>query len=373
MLSIIFFFVSVLPVKAGPVASIDTTVKTSFCGYPYIVEGGEDCENTDMQGYSCQSLGYSAGNLSCDVSCSFDTSDCTIPSIDSSNVASTEVSSLLAAGYVEIPLTASIVSTPYLTVATPITISISAGGGDSDVSIPEGVVITESGGRNFNPTDLTASLVSVGSLSGFSSSVSAAGSLQWGIAGSTLVFSEPITLSVYVGTSLNDKTLNVYRSHNVDSGWTNDGIESPATCNVSAGICTFQATKASYFAVVKDKDVSSSSSSTTSNTSSSTSTSTSNTSSAANLPVITIPLLEKLFLPVTPDVLRFYTDYLDGGKIKQSELFRAIGTWVDDWKQISLAINRGEDVNVSESRCDLNKNNECDLKDLSILLFYVEK
>jgi beta-lactamase superfamily II metal-dependent hydrolase len=41
------------------------------------VKGGEQCDGADLNGYSCESLGYSGGTLACSVTCSFDTSGCT--------------------------------------------------------------------------------------------------------------------------------------------------------------------------------------------------------------------------------------------------------------------------------------------------------
>lgn len=54
---------------------IDATVKISVCGND-TKEGGEDCDNTDLNGKSCLILGYTSGTLSCDISCSFDKSFC---------------------------------------------------------------------------------------------------------------------------------------------------------------------------------------------------------------------------------------------------------------------------------------------------------
>lgn len=45
-----------------------------------IAENGEDCDGPDLGGETCTSLGYDGGTLSCTVSCTFDTSQCTAPS-----------------------------------------------------------------------------------------------------------------------------------------------------------------------------------------------------------------------------------------------------------------------------------------------------
>lgn len=56
--------------------SINATVKVSICGNS-VIEGGEDCEGTDLNGKTCADLsGFSGGTLLCDISCGFDTSGC---------------------------------------------------------------------------------------------------------------------------------------------------------------------------------------------------------------------------------------------------------------------------------------------------------
>lgn len=56
-------------------SSVTATIKLSICGN-LVAEGGEDCDNTDLKGKSCVSLGYGGGVLSCDISCSYDTTGC---------------------------------------------------------------------------------------------------------------------------------------------------------------------------------------------------------------------------------------------------------------------------------------------------------
>jgi len=62
-------------VKADLSTSVNTTTKISICGNG-VVEGGEDCEGIDLNGQTCESLGYGPGTLSCDIACSFDTYNC---------------------------------------------------------------------------------------------------------------------------------------------------------------------------------------------------------------------------------------------------------------------------------------------------------
>lgn len=54
---------------------VRTKVKIGVCGNS-VVEDNEDCEGNNHNGKSCVSLGYDGGALSCDPSCSFDTTNC---------------------------------------------------------------------------------------------------------------------------------------------------------------------------------------------------------------------------------------------------------------------------------------------------------
>ncbi len=348
------------PARADPIDSINATVKISVCGGPpFTIENGEDCERDgNLNGKTCVSLGYASGTLACDTSCSFETSNCVAPSVDPTNVSPDNVASLLAAGYFSKPSSDSIISVSSLTTTTPLTINLPTSNGTSSVALPKDLVITRVDGANLDPTALTTSVVTTSSLSGFSQSVTVDGALQWGIANIPLQFSKPATLSIFVGTSLNSQTLNLVRSTSASSGWTSDGIVSPATCTVSAGLCTFQATKASYFATNRTVS-SSSSSSTSSSSSSSTSTSTTSTSTPA-------PASGQPFISLLPSLLKTF-DINSDGKIGSEELFGAVSMWVNRWKEFLT-----EEV-ADTSRCDFNNDGECNLKDLSILLFYVEK
>jgi hypothetical protein len=52
----------------------------------------------------------------------------------------------------------------------------------------------------------------------------AAGVLQWGISGTQLNFSQPMTLSIAVDPSYNGDTLDVYRAESPAGPWTQTGI-----------------------------------------------------------------------------------------------------------------------------------------------------
>lgn len=65
----------VVPVFANTSASTTASVKP-ICGN-IVKEGGEECDNSDLGGQTCQSRGFSGGSLSCNNDCTFNTSGCT--------------------------------------------------------------------------------------------------------------------------------------------------------------------------------------------------------------------------------------------------------------------------------------------------------
>lgn len=139
-------------------------------------------------------------------------------------------------------------------------------GTTNTVFLPEYTRIMRDDNILFEPSALTASDISLSEISGLGANTIAKGALQWGILNHGLVFSSPITISIYVGSNLNNQTLNVARSIDGATNWTTDGIVSPGTCVVTNGYCQFQTTKASYYAATQS--TSSSSSSSNSNSSS---------------------------------------------------------------------------------------------------------
>lgn len=129
------------------------------------------------------------------------------------------------------------------------TINVPADGGNSSIFLPDGTIITRSDGGTIDISQLSADAPSLASLTGFDSNTVVDGALQWGVPNLGLEFNPAITLNIFVGTAFNGQTLNVVRSPSGTGDWTSEGIVDPATCVVSDGICTFQATKASYYAV----------------------------------------------------------------------------------------------------------------------------
>ncbi|PIS17148.1 MAG: hypothetical protein COT61_00090 [Candidatus Portnoybacteria bacterium CG09_land_8_20_14_0_10_44_13] len=61
--------------SADTTSAVTFTVKISVCGNSE-KEYGEDCDNNNFGGMTCQSLGYSSGTLTCTVACEYNTSQC---------------------------------------------------------------------------------------------------------------------------------------------------------------------------------------------------------------------------------------------------------------------------------------------------------
>ncbi len=345
----------------NPTDSINATVRLSVCGNGE-ADTSEDCDDHDLRTKNCVKLGYQSGPLKCDIACSFDTSSCNVPDIDPEDVPPGKLVSLLAAGHFGIPETASIIATPSVRTTHLVVLKIPAYGeatAINKVKLPHNVVISRADEENFDPTDLTASSISISSLSGISSYGTAKASLQWGLNGTTLEFDTPITLDIFVGTLLDNQTLNVIRSTSLDSGWTDNGIVAPATCVVSQGICTFQATKASYFAVLTPVSTPSSSSSTSSTTSTS---STSSSSGSSFVPTPQTIIYDSK--PGLPEALRYF-DIRGLGKLTLPDLATIVKIWVEEWKGVKFG--------KTNNKCDFDRNDFCDIKDFSILLYYVER
>lgn len=63
---------------AGDRRTISFSQVISLCG-DSIISGNEDCESKDLNGESCESLGYSSGKLKCKSNCEFNVSKCVAP------------------------------------------------------------------------------------------------------------------------------------------------------------------------------------------------------------------------------------------------------------------------------------------------------
>ena len=118
--------------------------------------------------------------------------------------------------------------------------------------------------------------------------------------------------------------------------------------------------------------------STSSSTSASTSQSTQSTATSTVVQTITNLVTQIIETSKTslPTALAIF-DVNGSGKIETDELRPAIENWVDNWKKTLLeeiATTQGREAESGlYQKCDVNNDNICDLRDLSILLFYVEK
>ena len=78
LILILFLIVSLAFIYKIKSASVSVTaIKPGICGNN-IKEINEECDDPDLGGQTCTSLGYSGGNLSCNSNCTFNTSQCII-------------------------------------------------------------------------------------------------------------------------------------------------------------------------------------------------------------------------------------------------------------------------------------------------------
>ncbi len=282
---------------ASSQAQITASVQVSVCGNN-TAENSEDCDGGDIGGKICDDLGYKGGNLACSISCNYATASCVPAEIDHQKVKPEETGKLVAAGLLTPPTGESMLSTPSLTSTDSITVSVPDSNGNFDISLEDDTTVTASDGSNFDSTGFTASTEDKSLVSGLDQGQEpVADALQWGIVDETLEFDPAITIELPVGSSYDGKTLSVYRSASLTSGWTADGLVD-SSCVVVGGTCTFKTTKASYFIGVSNSSGSTSSTTSTSTSTSSNTTSTSTTtttSTTAPKPTVTIS-------PVKPKV-----------------------------------------------------------------------
>ena len=159
-----------------------------------------------------------------------------------------DLGAAIANGIFSVPFGAATSSTPSITLAEELAVTVSEGSSSHSVTLPRGVLITRTSGGSLDAGALTASVPDAGSITGLASGKTLRAALQWGIAGQGLEFSTPISLEIVVGTDHNGEVFDIERSVTGADGWTSEGIVVP-TCTIVNGACTFQATKASYYAV----------------------------------------------------------------------------------------------------------------------------
>ncbi|MBU1536914.1 hypothetical protein KKF84_16435, partial [Myxococcota bacterium] len=64
-------YVMMLVVLLGAFSCDDDTVPSGECGNG-IVDGSEECDGLNLEGYTCKSWGYYGGTLGCKADCTFD-------------------------------------------------------------------------------------------------------------------------------------------------------------------------------------------------------------------------------------------------------------------------------------------------------------
>lgn len=337
--------------------TINATVKVNICGNAVVEPPPEACDGADLNSSTCQSLGFTTGILACSVSCDFNKSSCSTPI---TTVSANTIDLLFTNDTLTPESGSDVTSTPNLTVTSASTIKTDNSATASIVSLPATTIITTATDQNFDATQITLATITPTSLSGLSSQVQAISALQWGLTDTTLAFSKPLTVTLYVGTSYEGQTLNVVRSISGQSGWTTDGIVSPATCTITQGVCTFQTTKASFFAATTIISTSTSTS-TQSNTSQSNTLSTTPVSSSNNSPSPRLSLASPITDSPLARIMSIFTPTHDL-ELSLPNLVPIINRWISLWKNDT----------TTNGSCDLNLDGSCNLADLSVLLYYIK-
>lgn len=72
-----------------------------------------------------------------------------------------------------------------------------------------------------------------------------------------------------------------------------------------------------------------------------------------------------------PAFLKIF-DANDNGKVESDELYSALSMWVSKWREFLVAMT--SKVGYRDiSGCDFNNDDVCNVRDFSILLFYIER
>lgn len=242
--------------ESNPIASYYDGSGSSTLYFSYIVEEGDATDDLNYSGSG--SLFLNGGIINDHVNRE---ANVLLPDPEDSNsecLANNKNIQINAAlvrtddNYFSLPDGCEMSSTTQITSYGTSTFSVSQNTGTSTVTIGTSTMITKSDGSSFNGTLLAAADISSTSLSGLGAGIVVDGSVQWGIAGLGLNFDPAIRIDLYLGAEQEGNTLTILRSVSGTSDWTDIGIEAPGTCTVSSGICTFYATKASYYAATRD-------------------------------------------------------------------------------------------------------------------------
>ena len=128
-----------------------------------------------------------------------------------------------------------------------ITILVTKDNVTSKVLLPQNTKINRLDGQQINTSDIVAQLQNISSFVNVDDQPSIA-VLKWGLTGTNLVFSNNITIELFVGSNYNGQTLQIRRSTSgLDGDWNTAGLVQ-TTCVASEGLCIFQTTRASFFA-----------------------------------------------------------------------------------------------------------------------------
>jgi subtilisin family serine protease len=185
------------------------------------------------------------GNASGQLSIMFDGSNWWL-NPTSLNVDSSRIGDLITSGQLFLSDGSAPETALSVTTTSDLVITIGNSGTNSSVGLTYGTIISEVDDSIFDANLISGTEVDVTTLSNLEVGYSAQRAIQWGIPGVTLKFSLPIQIRIYLGSSFDGQTMNVYRSSALSSGWTTDSLSS-GTCTVSGGYCAFAATEASYF------------------------------------------------------------------------------------------------------------------------------
>lgn len=76
--------------------------------------------------------------------------------------------------------------------------------------------------------------------------------------------------------------------------------------------------------------------------------------------------------PELPITLQIF-DISGVGKILTSDLPTVVGIWVTEWKNTLIQELQGKTTDIQNRKCDVNKDDRCNLTDFSILMFYIDR
>lgn len=77
----VYFWLFASSVLADSTGVVKAVVTVGVCG-DFEKNGSEDCDNLDLGGATCSSLGFVGGELSCTSACTFNTLNCNLNSFD---------------------------------------------------------------------------------------------------------------------------------------------------------------------------------------------------------------------------------------------------------------------------------------------------